>query len=147
MTIGERIKLKREESGLTQDELAQLLGYKYRSSINKIELGLQKKLPFQKVVIAAKALNTTPEYLLGWNRPISEMDETVLKIYPDFVPGKNYLSDLTPLKSEEEIEEPEVNNYDYKVHNIAAHALHDLTEEEAAEVLKFAEFIKAKRNK
>lgn len=34
-----------------------------------------------------------------------------------------------------------------KIENIAAHALHDLTEEEADEVLKFAEYIKSKRGK
>lgn len=37
MTIGQRIRTKREERGLTQDELAKMLGYKYRSSVNKIE--------------------------------------------------------------------------------------------------------------
>ena len=37
MTIGERIKLRREELQMTQEELAQKLGYKSRSSINKIE--------------------------------------------------------------------------------------------------------------
>ena len=41
MTIGERIKFKREELNISQDELARRLGYKSRSSINKIELGLQ----------------------------------------------------------------------------------------------------------
>lgn len=40
MTIGERIKFKREELDISQDELARRLGYKSRSSINKIELGL-----------------------------------------------------------------------------------------------------------
>ena len=36
-TIGDRIKSRREELGLTQDDLALKLGYKSRSSINKIE--------------------------------------------------------------------------------------------------------------
>ena len=37
MDIGERIKLRREELNLSQDELAKKVGYKSRSSINKIE--------------------------------------------------------------------------------------------------------------
>ncbi|MCD7810386.1 MAG: helix-turn-helix domain-containing protein [Ruminococcus sp.] len=37
-TIGQRIKTRREQLGLSQDELAKRLGYKSRSSINKIEL-------------------------------------------------------------------------------------------------------------
>lgn len=39
LKVGERIRIKREELGITQDELAQLTGYKSRSSINKIEKG------------------------------------------------------------------------------------------------------------
>lgn len=38
MTIGERIKKRRLELGMTQDELAKKLGYKSRSSVNKLEL-------------------------------------------------------------------------------------------------------------
>lgn len=34
---------------------------------------------------------------------------------------------------------------DTKVHNIAAHAMRDLTPEEAEEVLRFAEYIKSQR--
>ena len=38
--LGSLIKRKREELGLSQEELARILGYKHKSSINKIELGL-----------------------------------------------------------------------------------------------------------
>ena len=37
MKIGERIKYRREQLEMSQDELARRLGYKSRSSINKIE--------------------------------------------------------------------------------------------------------------
>ena len=40
MTIGQRIRLRREELNMSQDELAKRIGYKSRSSINKIELDL-----------------------------------------------------------------------------------------------------------
>ena len=36
-TLGNKIKRLRTERGLTQDELAKLLGYSSRSTINKIE--------------------------------------------------------------------------------------------------------------
>ena len=39
MEIGERIRQMRIGLGLSQDELAKLVGYKSRSSINKIEIG------------------------------------------------------------------------------------------------------------
>lgn len=64
MELGDRIRLRREELGLSQDELAQKLGYKSRSSINKIEKG-QNDIPQSKVSEFAIALDTTAEYLLG----------------------------------------------------------------------------------
>jgi transcriptional regulator with XRE-family HTH domain len=64
MNVGERIKQRRLELGLSQDELAKKVGYKSRSSINKIELS--RDLPLRKVEVMAKALETTPAYLMGW---------------------------------------------------------------------------------
>ena len=64
MTIGERIKLKRESLNLSQEELAKRLGYKSRSSINKIELG-KSDITQHKVVAFANALHTTTAYLMG----------------------------------------------------------------------------------
>lgn len=40
MTFGERVKARRIELGWTQEELAEKMGYKSKSSINKIELGI-----------------------------------------------------------------------------------------------------------
>lgn len=65
MTIGERIKHRREELGLSQDELARLVGYKSRSSINKIELGF-RDLTQSKIKKIADALQTSPSYIMGW---------------------------------------------------------------------------------
>ena len=67
MTIGERIRQLREDRKMSQDELAQRCGYKSRSSINKIELS--RKLPADKIEILAKALGTTPGYIMGWEEP------------------------------------------------------------------------------
>lgn len=64
-TIGENIMRIRKEMGLTQEELAIKLGYKSKSTINKIELGIND-IPQSKVVKFAKALNTTPAHLMGW---------------------------------------------------------------------------------
>ena len=37
--IGQRIRKRRQELGMTQEELTQKMGFKSRSSINKIEIG------------------------------------------------------------------------------------------------------------
>lgn len=65
MEIGERIKKRREELGMSQEELAQKAGYKSRSSINKIEVD-GRGLPQSKISAIAKALDTTPAYIMGW---------------------------------------------------------------------------------
>ncbi len=65
MEIGERIKQLRIELGLSQDELAKLVGYKSRSSINKIEIG-ERDITQSTIVAFAKALHTTPSKLMGW---------------------------------------------------------------------------------
>lgn len=63
--FGEKIRLRRIELGMTQDELAKITGYTSRSSINKIEMGLVN-LPQSKIELIAKALMVNPTYLLGW---------------------------------------------------------------------------------
>lgn len=65
-TIYSRIKNLRESLGLSQDELAKKLGYTSRSTINKIESG-KIDISRSKIEAFAKALNTTPSYLMGWD--------------------------------------------------------------------------------
>lgn len=64
MTIGERIRARRIELGMTQDELAKKAGYKSRSSINKLESA--RVLPSRKIEKMAQALECRPVYLMGW---------------------------------------------------------------------------------
>ena len=66
MNIGERIKNRREELGLSQDELAKKMGYTSRSTINKVEKGIND-VTQTNVVKYAKALDTTVAYLMGWD--------------------------------------------------------------------------------
>lgn len=61
----QNIKMKREELGMSQEELAKKLNYKSRSSINKIELGVND-LPQSKIAEFAIALDTTVAELMGW---------------------------------------------------------------------------------
>lgn len=67
--IGLRIRDKRIELGMTQDELAQKMGYKTRSSIAKIET--TRDMPLKKVAQFAKVLGVTPTYLMGWEDNLS----------------------------------------------------------------------------
>ena len=63
--IGKRIRKRREELGMTQEELANKLNYKSKTTIAKIENGTNDIVQ-SKVVEFAKALKTSPAYLMGW---------------------------------------------------------------------------------
>ena len=78
-TIGERIRKRREELGLTQDELAKKLGYANRSSVNKVETS--RELSNKKVYEYAKALETTPAYIMGWEEKLDEKADIAAKIF------------------------------------------------------------------
>ena len=65
-TVGDNILLMRKRLGWTQEELATKMGYKSKSTINKIELGIND-IPQSKIVQFADVLGTTPAHLMGWN--------------------------------------------------------------------------------
>ncbi len=76
LDIGKRIYDRRIALGMSQAELAAKTGYKSRSSINKIELGIND-IPQSKIKVFADALDTSIEYLMNWesnekNAPVSE---------------------------------------------------------------------------
>ena len=66
--LSTRVRLRREQLGLSQEELARRMGYRSRSSITKLEKGIND-LPQSKVEELAAALETTPAYLLGLDVP------------------------------------------------------------------------------
>lgn len=71
MSLGQNIRLRRESLGMTQDDLAKILGYKNRSTIAKIE-NSTNDLTQSKIAAIAKALQTTPSSLIDWEIPPSK---------------------------------------------------------------------------
>ena len=65
MTIGERIKQRRLELGLSVDEVAEKLG-KNRATIYRYESNEIENLPVGTLEPLAKILETTPAKLMGW---------------------------------------------------------------------------------
>ena len=63
--IGARIKARCLELYMTQEELAQRVGYAHKSSINKIELG-ERSLMQSKIKPIADALGVSPGHIMGW---------------------------------------------------------------------------------
>lgn len=65
MTVADRIRQLRERLGMTQDELAERLGYNGKSSISKIETS-GNDITLKKISRIAPALHTSEAYLMGW---------------------------------------------------------------------------------
>ncbi len=68
MLIGERIKQRRKELGLSVDEVAAKIG-KNRATVYRYESKDIEKLPLEVLEPLAKALDTTPAFLMGWEEP------------------------------------------------------------------------------
>lgn len=65
MTIGERIKEKRKELNLSQEDLAKKAGYKDKTAISKFE-HKGNDITMKQVKRVASALGVSAAYLMGW---------------------------------------------------------------------------------
>lgn len=65
MSVGTRIKNRRNELDMSVEELARKLN-KNRATIYRYEKGEIENLPLDILEPLAKALDTTPQYLMGW---------------------------------------------------------------------------------
>lgn len=105
-TVGDRIRARREELKLSQEELAKKLGYKSRSSINKIEIGCQN-LKQSKIKAIADALDTTPSYIMGWEEEAGIFSFPNIEPLPPMkkIPLIGTIACGEPIWAEENIEE------------------------------------------
>lgn len=97
MNLYERIRNRRNELNMSQDELAAKLGYKSRSTIAKIEAGIND-IPQSKIDGFADALQTTAGYLMGLtknSKSYQEIDrfESVLKKLTNILESSGYSVD------------------------------------------------------
>ena len=78
LLIGTRIKKLRIERELSQDELAKRSGYGSRSTINKIELGIND-IPQSKIKAIAEALGVSVGEILCWDEFDKKINTESLK--------------------------------------------------------------------
>ena len=67
------IKVRRTELGLTLEDVAKLAGVT-KATVQRWESGNIKDMRRDKIAMLAKALQTTPAYLMGWGDP-NQTDE------------------------------------------------------------------------
>ena len=73
MKIGDRIKIRRKYLKMSADELGRRLG-KDRSTIYRYEKGDIENMPLEILEPIAVALETTPQYLMGWDQEQKKND-------------------------------------------------------------------------
>lgn len=96
VTIGQRIKERRKQIGMTADELGKRLG-KDRSTIYRYEKGDIENLPLDILEPIAEVLQTKPTQLMGWTDEMEKepekmaerhyeilIDEDISEIFDDF---------------------------------------------------------------
>lgn len=80
MDVGKRIKERRIELNISVDELAKRLN-KNRTTVYRYEKGDIENLPMDILGPLAKALNTTPAYLMGWDSKPNSTINTITDYY------------------------------------------------------------------
>ena len=87
LELYKNIRNRRIQLGMTQDELAEKVGYSGKSMIARIEKG-DIDLQVPKIISIAKALNIDPNDLMGWNNEPPAENIHVLDAYAVPILGK-----------------------------------------------------------
>ena len=136
MNVGERIKNRRKELGMTVDDLAKKVG-KSRATIYRYENGSIEKLPTDVLVPFAEALDLDPDYLMGWSE--KRRKNYVLKLQ-----SKPFLDALNKLTEEQIgnfLSNPEYDAFDM------LEKFDRLTPEDQKETVAFIDFKLSKYEK
>lgn len=93
MEIGERIRNRRIELSMTQEELAKRVGYSSKTTIAKIESNANQ-LRQSMIAKIAKALDVTPGYIMGWEDNLTAETGAMLADYVEDVELFSYMNKI-----------------------------------------------------
>ena len=89
--MAQRIRTLRQEKGLTLEQVAEVVGVG-RSTVRKWETGMIANMRRDKIADLAKALGTTPAYLMGWQEEDDKKELSHRE--PQLTEGEKMLLDL-----------------------------------------------------
>lgn len=78
MTKGERLKMLREKANMTQEDLAKRLNTT-KQTIHKYEKNIVTNIPSDRIEELAKVLDSTPEYILGWENTGDHVEQAIFE--------------------------------------------------------------------
>ena len=90
MTKGQRIKELREKRNLTQEELAKKLNTT-KQTISKYEKDIVTNIPSDRIEELCTVLNSTPEYILGWDQT-KQKNSNIVKVIARLRTDSDFLS-------------------------------------------------------
>ncbi len=85
--LSRKIKELRLANGMTLEQVASVVGVG-KSTVRKWETGMIANMKRDKISLLAKALSTTPAYLMGWE------DEPIKPTIQELTDGEKQLLDL-----------------------------------------------------
>lgn len=102
MTVGDRIKRKREEKGISQTALAEMVGIS-KQTLYKYENNIVTNIPSDKIEKIADIFKVSAAYIMGWedNLTPENADLTVDMLTMDSRVIK-YIKRLTELSSDQQ---------------------------------------------
>lgn len=105
MSIGNNIRQRRHDLRLTLEEVAAKVGIS-RQTMSRYETGIIANIPSDKIELLAKALDTTPSFLMGWETPTELPPEAIPLDISKFhrIPILGRVSAGLPLYAEEHVE-------------------------------------------
>lgn len=93
MTVGDRIRKKREMLGISQTELAEKLNIS-KQTLYKYEKNIVTNVPSNKIEEIADILNVSESYLMGWNNGLDEENSNLI---PDILSDKELMEHIKKL--------------------------------------------------
>ena len=90
--MARKIKELRQAKGLTLEQVATVVGVG-KSTVRKWETGMIANMKRDKIAALAKALGTTPAYLMGWTEDIKKVENNSPE-EPTLSEGEKMLLDL-----------------------------------------------------
>lgn len=110
MTVGDRIRKKRNDLGISQTELAERTNSS-KQTIYKYEMGIITNIPPDKIEEIAKVLDTTPAYLMGWEDNLTKSNADLVV---DMLSDSNFIEHVRKLKNLSEKHQQTIfDNIDY----------------------------------
>lgn len=126
--IGRRIRIKRENTGMTMKQVAEIIGVT-EATFSRYESGHIGNVPLSRIEAIAKVFNCTPAHLMGWDEKQNERieDFKTIKLMKEV---SDYLQDTS------------IRSLSSKLHD------NELPNEAIKELDNFIDYLKSKyRNK